>query len=125
MQEEPTNQIIIGSLPLGVVNRGVVAVPLWYIGLLGVPWGVRNTIRGSLDEDFWPATYFRGGFTGVSRSCGVFFKLGGGNIFECILEGVLAGVLRSRRQGPGTTELRHVASWFSTSRCSYNKDHST
>ena len=36
---------------------------------------------GSFDEGFWPATYFRGGFIGVSRGCGVFNTLGR-NIFE-------------------------------------------
>jgi hypothetical protein len=49
--EKPANQIIIGSFPLGVVKRGVVVIPLWYIGLFGVPHAVRCTIRGSLDED--------------------------------------------------------------------------
>lgn len=115
-----SNQIIIGSLPLGVVNRGIV-VPLGLSGLQGVPWADRKTFWGSFDEDPWPATFFRGGFIGVCRGCGVFFMLVGGNKYKVVLEGVLTGVLRSRRQRPGTTELLHVASWFSTSRRSYNK----
>jgi hypothetical protein len=92
-----------------------VVIPLWYIGLFGVPHAVRCTIRGSLDEDSWPATTFRGGFIGVFLGCGVFFVLGAS---------VVAGVLCSRRQRPGTTELLHITSWFSTSRCSYKKCHS-
>jgi hypothetical protein len=51
---------------------------------------------GSLDESFWAATYFRGGFFGVSRGCGAFSTLDR-NIFEGVLDGVLASVLRSRR----------------------------
>jgi hypothetical protein len=123
MHAEQPNQIIIGSFPLGVVNRGAVDIPLWYIGLLGVPRAVRCMGPGSLDEGFWPATFFRGGFIGVSRCCGAFGILGR-NSFEGVLDGVLAGVLRSRRQWPGTTELLHVPSWFSTSKWSYNKYHS-
>jgi hypothetical protein len=93
-----------------VVNWGVV-VPLWYIGLLGVPRAVRKAIWWRLDEDSGPAIFFRGGFIGVTRACGVFFMLDvGNNTFDGILEGVLAGVLRSRRQRPGTTELLHVTS---------------
>ena len=52
---------------------------------------------GSFDEGFWPATYFLGGFIGVSRGCGVFSTLGC-NIFEGVRDGVLASALRSRRQ---------------------------
>lgn len=117
---EQASQIIIGSFPLGVVNRGAVPIPLWYIGLQGVPRAVRCMGPGSLDEGFWPATFFLGGFIGVSWRCGAFDILGH-DIVEGVLDGVLAGVLRSWRQCPGTTELLHVPSWFSTSKWSYNK----
>ena len=79
-----------------MVNRDTVAVALWYPGLLGVPRAVRCMGPGSLDESFWAATYFRGGFFGVSRGCGAFSTLDR-NIFEGVLDGVLASVLRSRR----------------------------